>query len=244
MRTLRLISANEIRLLGSDPFPILLLIAMPAVLLAFLARGLVGGPAHSVPAVAALFGYFGLSSIGFAFYREHGWHTWDRLRTLPLRSLTVVVGKALPLAALFAVQLGVLLGLGKLVYGMPWHGSIGAGVIVVLATVSIEVSLGLLLVSVCSTVVQLNAVASLGALILAGLGGALSPLTTLPDWARHLAPISPVYWSLEGFRGVISGRGGWESVAKPVAVLIGMAVVCLVATVIRFRTDEAKTSFA
>src|SRR5437868_9051419 len=50
---------------------------------------------------------------------------------------------------------------------------------------------------------QLNAFSNLGAMVLAGVGGALAPTSALPSWARTLAPATPSYWAMRGFRQVI-----------------------------------------
>ena len=119
MKRIRLIARHETRLLFTDPLPLLLLIGMPVVLLSFLSDGLVGGPAHAVPGLDAMFGFFGLAVAGLAFFRDHGWGTWDRLRASPASSTEVMLGKSLPLVVLLLIQQVVLLLLGWAFFDMP-----------------------------------------------------------------------------------------------------------------------------
>ena len=75
MKPLLAIVSNEARLIRSDPFPLFILVLMPLILVAFVAKGFVGGAAAAVPGLGILFGFAGLLVIGFAFYRDHGWNT-------------------------------------------------------------------------------------------------------------------------------------------------------------------------
>lgn len=244
MKRVLLIAGNEARLMVVDPFPILLLILMPLVLASFLSGGLIGGAGQAIPGLAALFGFFSLSVTGFAFYREHGWNTWERLRASPASPLEVVAGKCLPLAVMFLVQQAFLLMFGWLVFDMPWRGSVAAGAVMVVVIVLTELSLGLLVMAACQTLNQLNAVAYLGALLLAGLGGALAPVWALPQWVRHIAPASPVYWALQGLRRIALDGGSFADIGRPVAVLVSVTVVATAISLRRYRHDERKKYFA
>jgi ABC-type multidrug transport system, permease component len=239
-----LLTKNEFRLLALDPFPVILLIAIPSLLAAFLSNGIVGGAAISVPGLAALFGFFGLSTVGFAFYRDHGWGTWTRLRTTPASLLDLTLAKSVPLAALFVAQYLVLLSFGLLVLNMPWRGSVLAGLLVVIAIVGVEIALGLLFAAYCSTINQLNALCNVGGLLIAGLGGALTPVTRLPAWVRDIAPASPVYWALRGLRGVIANGDGLGDVVEPVLVLVLIAVAAGSLAIFRLREDDVKHFYA
>ena len=91
---------------------------------------------------------------------------------------------------------------------------------------------------------QLNALANLGAIVLAGIGGALAPSTALPGWAKAIAPITPSYWAMRGFRSVILGPGGLADVVTPIAVLLAFAAAFVMVAAARFRVEEPKTSYA
>lgn len=244
MSTRSALARHEVDLLLADPFPIILLIAMPAVLAAFLAEGLVGGPAAAIPGIAALFGFFGTNVIGIAFFRDHGWRTWNRLRASAARPADVVLAKIAPLAALFFAQQVVLLAVGWLVFGMPFRGSLLAGLATVLAITFAEVALGLLAVACCKDIQQLNAIANLGGLVLAGLGGALAPVASLPDWAQAIARISPVYWALKALRGVVAEGYGLPDVILPVVILTAVGVIATAIALVRYDHDEPKSFFA
>ncbi len=243
MRNVRLIAANDARMLLVDAFAMVVLIFMPIVTLAFLANAIEGGAAQAVPGFMALFGFFGLSIVGSNFYREHGWRTWQRFLASSAKPWEVVVGKATPLAVLFVVQQLVVLGFGWLLFDMPFRGSVVAGGLVVLAIASVEVALGLVLVTVCKTMSQVTTIGNLGAVLLAGMGGGLAPVSALPQWADNVAPASPIYWGLKGLRTVIRDGGGVADVVEPILVLTAIAGAAFAIAAVRYRSDEPKQFF-
>jgi ABC-2 type transport system permease protein len=85
--------------------------------------------------------------------------------------------------------------------------------------------------------------ANLGGVALAGLGGALVPLSTLPGWAEAVAPGTPSYWAMRGFRAVILDGDGAGGVIVPILVLLAFGAVFAVVAAVRFRFDERKSSF-
>ncbi len=106
------------------------------------------------------------------------------------------------------------------------------------------VTLGMALSAFAATVQQLNSIANLGAMICAGLGGALTPLSTLPGWARALAPVTPSYWALRGYRTAIVESHGSGDAFLAAGVLAGFALVFTVLFLLRFRFEEKKLSWA
>ena len=60
---------------------------------------------------------------------------------------------------------------------------------------------------------------------------------------QTIAPASPAYWSLEGFRAVILDGGGMRSIVTPSVILLGISVVAAPIAATRFRfTDEKEWS--
>lgn len=243
MREAMLISRLEARLILRAYFPFLLLIVMPVIVISFVSRGVVGGPAHTVPSLAAMFGLFGMTLVGLAFFRDHGWHTWDRLRASPLHARQIMLGKALPLVVLFFVQQIILLFVGWAFFGMPWRGDLAAAALLILAIVAVEVSFGMLVVTFCRTVEQIAVAGYLSALLMVGFGGALAPLSRLPGWAVALAPVSPVYWMEKGFRVLVVGDRPTGDLLVSVGVLFGFATVAALLAVRCYRFDEQKSYF-
>jgi ABC-2 type transport system permease protein len=201
------------------------------------------GAAQAVPGVTVMFAFFLVGNVGFGVFREYGWNTWERLRASRASSAEVMAGKVVVPLGTLALQLVVLIGLGGLLFGLRVHGSVLAMATVAAAFAICLVCLGLLLLAVVRTVMQLNAISNLGTMLFAGLGGALAPVSTLPAWARTLSPATPSYWAMRGFRSVIRG-GGMSDVTLPITVLLLFAAGFAVVAAMRFRFDDTKVSFA
>jgi ABC-2 type transport system permease protein len=244
MRPAALICGNDLRLLAADPYPVIVLILMPLVLLGFLSDGLAGGPGQSVPGLMMLFAFLGLYNVGLSFFRDHGWRTWSRMRTYPVGAGQMVLGKSVPLITMYLLQSIVLLGAGWAVFGMPMEGSPATLALVVVVIVGALYALGLLLVSLCRTMNQVTAVANLGGLLLAGLGGALAPVENLPSWAEQLAPLSPVYWALQALQGVIVDGKGVGELGGSLGVLGASAVLAWTLALARLDVTQTKEFYS
>ncbi len=95
------------RLLIADPAPIVLQTLMPIAMMAFLqgtGRAVLrqggftdaNGAELVVPGMAVMFAFFGVAFIGTAFFTEHEWGTWERLRASQAGSLEIIMAKILP----------------------------------------------------------------------------------------------------------------------------------------------------
>ncbi|MHB8467506.1 MAG: ABC transporter permease [Acidimicrobiales bacterium] len=246
---------HELRILRNDPAFAIIFTLMPLVVMAFIkpafraslvVAGVHGanGAEQAVPGTAVMFSFFMVGNVGFAVFREHGWATWERLRASRARPLEIMAGKVVVPFLTLALQLTVLFGVGGLVFGLHVQGSV-AGLVVVAAALALSlVALGLALLAICRTVNQLNAVANLGTMVFAGLGGAVAPISALPGWARAVAPVAPTYWAMRGFRAVILHPRGVGSVVLPAAVLLAFAAGFAMLAAMRFRFEEVKISWA
>ncbi|HUH07680.1 MAG TPA: ABC transporter permease [Egibacteraceae bacterium] len=246
---------HNLLLARRDLAPLAVTVAMPLVLMAFLQPVLqlslvsagyadAGGAEQAVPGMTVMFTLFMVAVVGFRIFEEHGWGTWDRLRASPAGPAAIMVGKIAPSFAVVLAQLAVLFGGGVALYGLRIAGAASALALLAVALGAMVVSLGVLLAAYARTAQQLNALANVGATALACLGGALVPLSALPAWAQSVAPATPTYWAMRGFRAVILDGGGIVEALAPVMALLGFAGLFAALAALRFRFDEPKTSFA
>ena len=241
---------HEVRVLRSDSSAFITLTLMPIVMMAFfkpLARLALqrtdpgaNGSEYTVPAMATMFAFFLVSFVGFSFFSEHRWNTWERLRASQASNREILIGKVVPGVGLCLVQQVVLFGAGYVLLGLRIRGSVLGVVLVCLSLAVCLVAIGVLMAAVLRTEQQMNAFGNLGAMVLAGISGALVPLAILPTWAQTVAPIAPQYWAMRGFRSVILEGQGLSSVLLPVGVLLAFGFVAASLALLRFRFDEPK----
>jgi ABC-2 type transport system permease protein len=248
------LARHEMRVLARDPLPLALLFAFPLAVIAFLKPALAlalfsegyttaNGAEQAVPGVAVTFSFFLVGFVGLAFFREYGWGTWERLRASPAGAGEIMAGKILPILGVASLQLAVLFGAGTLVFGLRVRGSVAALVVLCALLAACALAMGIAMVAVANTIQQVNIVANLGTVVAAGLGGALVPVALLPGWTQAIAPSTPTYWAMRGFRAVVLDGGGLSSVLLPGAMLVAFTAGFVAVAVFRLRFDEGKKSW-
>ncbi|MDP9841724.1 ABC transporter permease [Streptosporangium lutulentum] len=245
------IARSGLKLVLTDPAPIVTTIVMPLLLGAFLIpsaraalqlRGFkdATGAEYVIPGMAVLFAFFGITMIGTLFFREHAWGTWDRLRASSASTADLLVGKLAPLYLCYLVQMAVLFGLGYVIFGFHANGSLVGLALLVLLLVLVLVSFGAMLVAVFSTMDQALTIGSLAGMIMSGLGGALTPASTLPGWSQGIAHFMPPYWALEGLRKVTLEHATLRTISSNLAVLGIFAVGFGLVAALKFNASDAK----
>lgn len=247
------IARHELRIVRTDPSTVVFLLVMPLGMVALMrelfagalqARGISGasGVAFAVPGMAVSFAAFGVGYAGFAFFREHGWGTWDRLRATPATPLTILAGKVAPPILITAAQVGLLLLLGGPLFGLEVAGSWWAlAALVAVLSVCLN-AFGLAVTAIARTSQQLNALGSLGGMAMAMLGGSFVPYEVMPGWAQSIAPAMPTYWAMQGLGDVLAG-GGPADVIVPVAALLAFGAGFALLAAARFRFEESKVYY-
>jgi ABC-2 type transport system permease protein len=246
---------QELRLIARDPFPVVVLVLFPILAMLFLkpafrlalvAGGYRGanGSEQVVPGQAVVDAFFIVSMTSFAFFSEYGWNTWERLRASAASSSEIIAGKAIPRLAMSIAGFGVVFAIGIPLLDMHSRGPMLATVPLVFAFAICLVMLGVAVTALSRTVQQANAFAMVGLVLFGSIGGALVPINVLPTWAQDVAPATPTYWAMRGFRSVILDGRATEGVLLPVAVLLGMSLVFGLVAAARFRFDDTKTSWA
>ncbi len=254
MRNSVAILKHEVRIMRTDVETPMFMILMPLLMMAFMkplfrlalmseGYSRATGAEHAVPGIAVMFSSFFVGYMGFAFLREHGWGTWERLRASPASSFEIVVGKLVPPLGVALLQLVVLFAVGFLAFDLRINGSPVALSLVGFASVVSLISFGVMITALTRTSQQLNALGGAGGMIFATFGGAFIPHSLMPGWAQPVAPATPTYWAMRGFRAVILEGGGAGRVLLSVAVLLlfagGFAAVALT----KFRFEETKVYY-
>lgn len=242
---------HEMKALTDDPGSLVFLLIMPLLMMGLMkplfglslqAEGFMGanGAEQAVPGMAAMFATFTGSFAGFTFFREHGWHTWDRLRASQATTPDIMVGKLAPTLIIAVAQMFALFALGVVLFDLVVSGSWLALSMIVVGFSLAMLSFGMAITSLSRTSVQLNTYVNLAGIVFAGMGGALVPITGLPDWVQTAGRLTPTYWAMDGFLDVILDGAGIARVTVPTLILLVFTAVFTVVTAIRFRFEESK----
>jgi ABC-2 type transport system permease protein len=245
------VSRLSTQLLLSDPAPMIVTIAMPLILAPFLVPAakaqlqLAGYPAATgadqiIPGLAVLFAFLSTQLVGTLFFREHAWGTWDRLRASAAGTADIVLGKVAPLYLAQLVQVTVLLTAGWLLFGYRPDGSVLALAAVCATFCAMLVAYAVMLVAVCPTMDMALVLGNLGGMVMAGLGGALAPVSSLPQWAQAVAHVSPAYWALNAMRAITLDHAGLAGAARSLGILALFAAAFAAVAAWRFRPSAVK----
>jgi ABC-2 type transport system permease protein len=251
MRRSVAIMRNDLALLRLDPLLWVVLLAIPIVvmtcrkpafkpLLQADGYAFANGSEQTVPGLAVTFGFFNVTFLGIGFFREHIWSTWDLLRTMPVRGHEILLGKIIPAFFVICLQQALLFVLGVVVFGFRSQGPAIAIFVVDASFVLWVMAFGFATLAYAKTFQQVLAVSNLGAIVCGGLGGGLTPISTLPDWTHTPAHYTPTWWAMRAFNKVILDGQGLEAVGRSVLVLLVAAAVLFVVGLARFSLNEPK----
>ncbi len=246
---------NEFRLFKRQGTIVGVLIFMPLVLIVLLretlraslsVRGYAGanGTEQLVPGQAVMFAFFLTGVVALSFFREHSWHTWERLRASRARPLDIIVAKSVPFWLAGVGQLLILFAIGIALFDLEFTGSATGILILCPLYAATLVAFGVMLVAVLKSMPQVNTIANLGAIVFGALGGALIPVADLPQWSQHVAPIFPTYWAMRGFRSIVLESGGLDTLLLPSAMLLAFTAVFVAIAAAKLRMSDQKISWA
>jgi ABC-2 type transport system permease protein len=238
------VTRNDLAMMRTEPGVYAVLFLMPILLIGFLrplfgvalrAEGYEGatGAELAVPGMAVMFAFYLMSLVAYSILDERRWNTWPRLTATGARPLTLVVAKAIAPVAIVLCQQTLLFAVGVALFGLELPGSILALAAMAGALGCCVVSIGTALAVFATTPRQISVFGNICTLVMAGFGGALTPRSLLPDWARAIAPATPSYWAVTGFHRVLLDGAGLARVAPQVGVLVAFTVGFLAATAYR-----------
>lgn len=246
---------HELKALTDDPGSLVFLLIMPLLMMGLM-KPLFGlslqtqgfpranGAEQAVPGMAAMFVTFSGSFAGFTFFREHGWKTWDRLRASQATTPDIMVGKLVPTLLIAVAQFAALFLLGVVLFDLVIAGSLMGLTVVSIAFALSMLSFGMAITAMSRTSLQLNTFVNLFGIIFAGVGGALVPLSVLPDWVQAVARFVPTYWAMDGFLDVILEGVGFAEALVPTFVLLLFTAGFTVIAAMKFRFEETKVYVA
>lgn len=201
-------------------------------------RAVPSGRAQSIPGVLTMVVMMMTLIYGGVFLTiEKGTGMLLRQAVLPMSRGAIFLGKLTGRLLLAAIQVVVLVLVGRFVFGVSW-GESPLGLALLLASFSVAVAaLSTLLGAVLRTPAQASSVGWIGSMVMAALGGCWWPGELMPVWMQRVAHALPTAWAMDGFHALISFGQGLQGVIRPSLVLFGfgLAFTLLGARLLRFE---------
>jgi ABC-2 type transport system permease protein len=174
-----------------------------------------------------------LASLGIARERELG--TLEQLMVTPLRSVEIIMGKALPVLFLSYLNFLLMLGLVVFAFKIPMRGSWLLLLTIAFFYLLIEMIWGLMISAVSHTQVQALLLAFMLMMIEVVFSGYAFPVENMPWLLQRIANFVPIKHWLLILRGILLKGAGVDIFWKELLSLAVLGVVINVVTIYYLR---------
>jgi ABC-2 type transport system permease protein len=170
-----------------------------------------------------------------ALTREREQGTLENLLALPTRPWEVMVGKIIPFLMIGSVQTVVILTAAKLMFGVPFVGSLWILLLGITIFVIANLALGITFSTLAQTqmqAMQLTFFFFLPSLLLSGF---MFPFRGMPIWAQTIGEVFPLTHFLRVVRGVMLKGVSISEVQTPLMVMALFTVIVFTIAMLRYR---------
>ena len=174
-----------------------------------------------------------LSAQNIAREKELG--TLEQLNVTPISRGEFIAAKLLPLWVLGLLDLGIGLGVGKLVFDIPMRGSLMLLFFAAAVYLIGALAIGLLVSTVVDTQQQAMFVTFFILNIYLLLSGLFTPIDSMAPWVQVASEANPVRHFVTISRTILVKGGDLDSIARPLLALALFAIVTLALAVLRYR---------
>ncbi|WP_339155573.1 ABC transporter permease [Actinomadura luteofluorescens] len=170
-----------------------------------------------------------------ATLRERTSGTLERLMTMPLGKLDLLLGYALAFGLLALVQVAVVLAVSLTWLGLDLNGSLASLVLVSLLDALLGMALGLFASAFART--EFQAVQFMPAFVLPQLllCGLIIPRGEMASWLQAIADVLPLSYAVEGMQEISASPDFTGTLAMDVSVIAAFVVVALLLGAVTLR---------
>lgn len=175
-----------------------------------------------------------MTSLGVTREYERG--TMESLLATPVRPIEVMIGKLAPYVLVGLIQTVFILGLARLLFGVPMTGGwlpLSAGILLFILG---SLALGFLVSTVARNQLQAMQMSFFYMLPSILLSGFMFPFRGMPEWAQVLGSVIPVTHFLRIVRGALLKGLGFAEMWPSLAALTVFVVVVVSLAMARYRT--------
>jgi drug efflux transport system permease protein len=174
-----------------------------------------------------------IASAAMVKEREAG--TIEQLLMSPASTTEIIVAKIAPLFVLLGLMMLLAIAVLKVVFRVPFHGSLPfvlfGGVLCILS----GISLGTVIATLSKSAQQAQLTAFFVNPPLSALSGALNPVEAMPAWLQPLTVLNPIHHFATIVRGSMLKGTGLETLWPNVLALLLFTLVLVALSVWRFR---------
>lgn len=174
-----------------------------------------------------------VSSAAMVKEREAG--TIEQLLMSPASTAEIIIAKITPLFVLLSMMMLLAIAVLKVVFRVPFHGSLPfvlfGGVLCILS----GISLGTVIATFSKSAQQAQLTAFFVNPPLSSLSGALNPVEAMPDWLQPVTLVNPIHHFATIARGGMLKGSGIATLWPNVLALLIFTLVLVSLSIWRFR---------
>jgi ABC-2 type transport system permease protein len=167
--------------------------------------------------------------------REKEVGTVEQLLMTPAGSSEIIIAKVAPIFLLLAIDIGLALGVARLVFGVPVRGSLLLFFLAASLCVLCGIGLGMLIATFARTQQQAQLVSFFTNPPLALLSGATTPIEAMPLWLQPVTSLNPVKHFAIISRGILLKGSGVDVLYPQLLALVIIALVMVSVSAWQFR---------
>lgn len=174
-----------------------------------------------------------IMSMALARERERG--TLENLYAMPFSPIEVMIAKILPFVLIAYVQVMVVLIVARLLFHIPFEGSISLLLACLLLFIVVNLSIGFAFSTFAKAQLQAIQMAFFFMLLSILLSGFIFPFAGMPDWAQFVAEGLPLTHFVRIVRGIMLKDAGLVDVISQIWSLAAIFLVVSTIALTRYR---------
>jgi drug efflux transport system permease protein len=176
---------------------------------------------------------------GATMIREKERGTVEQLLMTPASSLEVIAAKTIPLFVLLMGMVGLVLVVARLVFQVPFRGSLLLVLVACGCCVLTGIGIGTFLSTFARTANQTQLIGFFVNPPLAMLSGALTPIEAMPKWIQPVTLLNPIAHFASVARAVLVKGAGLDVVYPHLLALAVLALGLMAVSAWRFRSQHS-----
>ena len=199
---------------------------------------------YSVPSWLVFSMFFILIPISNTFINEKNFGTIDRLKSINIPFISIILGKMVPYFIINQIQVLFMILVG--VYIVPLlngdslqiNGNTGLIFIMSSAISFAAISFAIFIANISSTSEEATTIGGVSNIVLAALGGIMVPKFIMPEFMQNISSFSPMNWGLEGLLEIFVLGGNFIDIQNYLFYLIIFGLTFLVLSYIVLKKRE------
>jgi ABC-2 type transport system permease protein len=176
-----------------------------------------------------------ITSLGVVRERQAG--TLEQLAVMPFRAWDVIVGKIAPYLMVAAIDLVLVLVVGRALFHVPFAGNVAVFALGAALFLLVTLGMGVLISTVSQNQGQAIQLAFMILLPQVLLSGLIFPVASMAAGVRWISYVLPLTYFIDISRGVMLKAAPVSALWQPFGLLAVLAVAVLGLAVVRFRRD-------